>query len=266
MTGVDESAGTVGYEFLRIGRPAAGVLSVTLDRPPVNAVNQTLYDDLRRCFDSVMSDETVAVVILSGAGAVFCAGNDLEEFESMTPENGAARMREVMRMYRSQYECAAPVIAAVDGAALGTGMGLVCCCDVVVASERAVFGLPEINVGVFGGVSFLTRMVPEQAARRMFLTGDPVSATELRGYGAPIELVASADLPDHTLALARRIAAKGVRAVRTARTAFNVCEQIGMWDGYALEQGYTVTASGDPAAKEALRVVREQMRRRRVQT
>jgi enoyl-CoA hydratase len=252
-----------GFEFLTVTRPAAGVMVVTLDRPPVNAFGQPFYAELQRCLDGVEHDEDVAVVVLTGAGSVFCAGNDLDEFVSMTPENGTARMREVMRTFRSLYGCAAPVVAAVNGAALGTGMALVCCCDVVVSSDRATYGLPEINVGVFGGAAFLARMVPEQTVRRMFLTGEPVSAARFHELGAPIEVVPHDELLTSALALAGTIAAKTPRATRLAHDAFNHAEPLDMFSGYAVEQTYTVTASGHPESKQAVREILDELAARR---
>ena len=236
----------------------AGVVLVELDRPPVNAVDQAMYREIAEVFDAVVEQPDVSCVVLTGRGErAFCAGNDLHEFTTMTPANGDLRMRTARRAFAAVRGCAVPVVAAVNGPALGTGFGLAACADMVVAAERATFGLPEMNVGVLGGGRFTARMLPEQAMRRLFFTARPVGAAELRSWGAPVDVVADARLLPAAFELAEDIAAKAPRAVRLGKQALNGCEGMELEAGYAYEQTFTVALSAEPDAKEAVAAVLE---------
>jgi enoyl-CoA hydratase len=245
------------FDFLDVGPVQDAVLTVELSRPPVNAFHQPFYRELADFFETVDADLSVGAVVLSGAGRMFCGGNDLHEFLSMSPENGDARMRTVHRALFAVYDSAVPVVAAVHGAALGTGFALAACSDLVVAAGDAKFGLPEINVGVLGGAKFGARMLPQQAVRRLFFTGEPVSAATMREWGAPFEIVD----PDHVKTAARElaegIARKSPRALRVAKQALNACEPMDLKTGYAYEQSFTVRMSGQPEAKQATQAVLE---------
>lgn len=244
-------------EFVRT-RVDEGIAVVTLDRPPVNAVNQQMYREIEETFSSFAGRSDVRVAVLAAAGTrAFVAGNDLQEFTTMTPENGGERMRVVRQSFWAIYDCAVPVVGAIGGAALGTGIGLAACCDLLVASEKAVFGLPEINVGVLGGARLTARLVPEMAMRKMFFTGEPIPAAELAHHGAVIEVVKAEALMDTAMALARKVAAKSPVAVRMAKQALNGCEFMDVKKGYEFEQGFTVRLSGYADAKEAVRALIE---------
>ena len=119
-----------------------GIATVWLNRPPVNAVTVSMYDEIKSAFqhpDDLGVD--VRVIILAGRGAHFCGGNDLEEFATMDPENTDERMWHVREAFFAVEDCSVPVIAAVQGSALGTGLALAAWCDYVVAAENARFGL-----------------------------------------------------------------------------------------------------------------------------
>jgi enoyl-CoA hydratase/carnithine racemase len=244
-------------EFVRTN-VTDGIAVVTLDRPPVNAVNQPMYREITTTFGSFADRDDVRVVVVTAAGTkAFVAGNDLHEFVTMTPENGGERMRVAREAFWAIYECAVPVIGAVGGAALGTGLGIAACCDMLVASEKATFGLPEINVGVLGGARFTARLVPELVMRKIFFTGEPVSAAELARHGAVISVVPHDELMNTALALARKVAAKSPMAVRMAKHALNGCEFMDLKRGYEFEQGFTVKLSGFADAKEAVQAILE---------
>ena len=175
-------------------------------RPPVNAVNQAMYAEILELFthlDELLPD--AAVVILRGEGNHFSAGNDLGEFMTLTATNSPARMKLVREAFAAIYDCPVPVIAAVHGSALGTGVALAGSCDIVICSESARFGTPEVGVGVMGAAKHLSRLVPQQVVRRMYYTADPVSGHELLRYGGVTEVVPDDELLDAATALARRI-------------------------------------------------------------
>ncbi|MBB1029724.1 crotonase [Dietzia sp. SLG310A2-38A2] len=237
---------------LVVSRPEPGIVVVELARGKVNAIDRDMYGEIADTFEALSDDASARVVILTGRGRIFCAGNDLKAFEAMDAASGDTEMRAARRALLGVRECAIPVIAAINGPALGSGFGMAALCDLVVASERASFGLPEMNVGVLGGGKFTARMLPEQAMRRMFFTAEPVDADTFRRWGAPVEVVAHDALLETALAQARVIAAKSRHALVLAKQSLNGCENLDLRTGYELEQSFTVRLSEHPDSKAAL--------------
>jgi enoyl-CoA hydratase len=131
-----------------------GVAIVTIDRPPVNALTLALYAEIADLFESLGKELDVHCAIFTGAGSrAFCAGLDLNEFLSATPEQDPERAAVVRRTFSAVYRCPIPVIAAINGPALGAGSVLATVCDIRIAASNARFGTPEINVGRCGGGS-----------------------------------------------------------------------------------------------------------------
>ena len=149
-----EGRSAMGRDFTRFEIDLAddGVATVTMTRPPVNAVDLAMYREIWSLFvDIDQIGKGVRAVVLTGAGKHFCAGNDLDDFASMDSDNVRERMYHVREAFFAIQDCAVPVVGAVAGAALGTGLCLAAACDFVLASPDAVFGLPELSVGVHGG-------------------------------------------------------------------------------------------------------------------
>jgi enoyl-CoA hydratase len=231
---------------------------VTLDRPPVNAVDLAMYVEIRDTFNRLhQAVPDGRVVVLEGAGRHFCAGNDLGDFETMTSANAAERMQGVREAFWAIHDCPLPVVAAVHGSALGTGLALAASADLIVAAEDAQFGLPELSVGVMGGARHLARLVPQQLVRKMFLTADPVSGAELARAGGVAEAVPRGELAAAARALALRIARHSPSASRVGKRALNQIEAMDLKSGYEAEQGYTGDMADHPDAKEALVAFRE---------
>ncbi|MQA16020.1 MAG: crotonase [Pseudonocardiaceae bacterium] len=225
---------------------------VWLDRPPVNAVNQQMYEELRLLFGSLTDHLPAArVVVLCGAGRHFCAGNDVRDFQTMDPGNAPERMRLVREAFWALYDSPVPVIAAVHGAALGTGLALAASCDVVVAADSASFGLPEITVGVMGGAKHLSRLVPQSLVRLLHLTGDPMPAQEFAHYGGVVDVVPDDHLLDKADELAARMTRHSPAALRFAKRSLNAIEYLDLKNGYEFEQGLSSELSGYADAKEA---------------
>jgi len=229
------------------------VAIVTLNRPPVNATNRALRGEITHVFDSMTDRDDVRAAILTAQGKVFCAGADIKERTQLTGEPGeyGALNRIVREMFYSIMECSKPVIAAVNGPALGAGMALVLCCDILIASEDAIFGMPEVDVGLAGGVKFLERHLNPSKARRMLLTGQRVPAAELYRLGVLEECVPADALMPTAMALATEIASKSPLAVRMLKESFNAVESQTLRDGYRLEQNMTVALSRTEDAREA---------------
>ena len=235
------------------------VATVVMDRPPVNAQNAQFRNEIMAVFDSFNDREDVRVAILTGAGKVFCAGADIKERGSIIKAPGDyARHNRTAREYANAIrECAVPVIAAVNGAALGAGFGLMAACDIMMASDNAVFGMPEIDVGLAGGAAMLTHLVGKSRVRRILFTGDRIPAPELYRSGVLEWCGPREALMEEALKMARNIAAKSPLAMRLAKKACNVCENMPQRDGYRFEQDITVQLSHTEDAKEAQRAFRE---------
>jgi enoyl-CoA hydratase/carnithine racemase len=235
-----------------------GVATVVLDRPPVNAVNLAMYRSMHRLFSDIDQAGTdVRAVVLTGAGKHFCAGNDLDDFETMTPENARERMFHVREAFFAIRDCAVPVVGAVAGVALGTGLAIAASCDFVLASEDSTFGLPELSVGVMGGAKHLARLVPEPIVRWMYFTGTRLPASALQAWGGVIGVVAGPKLLDEATRIAAEIAAYSPTAVRLSKRGLNDIEFLDTKRGYELEQGLTVRMSGHADSKKALRAARQ---------
>jgi len=149
------------------------------------------------------------------------------------------------------------VIAAVNGAALGAGFVMAACCDMIFAAESAVFGMPEIDVGLGGGASFLQRILPHSKLRRMMLTGERIPAAELYRLGAVEACVPDPEVLPAALAVATVVASKSPAAVQRIRDSFSTVEALALREGFRIEQNYTTELSKTPDAKEARRAFLE---------
>jgi cyclohexa-1,5-dienecarbonyl-CoA hydratase len=159
-----------------------GVARVELDRPPLNVIDLESAAEIATAIESVTRRDDVTVLALSGRGRAFCAGVDVRDH---LPDRGAAMLRAFHRVCVALLEAPHPVVAIVQGAALGGGMELTLCCDLVVASERATFGQPEIRLGVFPPLAAvaLPRMIPSHFASELLLSGRIVDAAEAARMG-----------------------------------------------------------------------------------
>ncbi len=221
------------------------IATVTLNRPPVNAVNQQATREIREAFSTLGNDRDVRVAIFTGAGEkAFCAGVDLnnpgrgpkEELPPQEVTDAGLVAREAMW---SIIDCDVPVIGAINGVALGAGLAFAACCDMLVASETARFGTPEINVGLLGASAHLMTMMGRHKAREMFFTGEQVPASEMHRIGAVRTVTAQEDLMETALELAHLLAAKSPIALRLAKESMNRTEDLPLRDAYRTEQDYT---------------------------
>jgi enoyl-CoA hydratase len=235
----------------------AGVATVTMRRPPVNAVDLLMYRELHSLFvDIDQIGPSVRAIVLTGDGKHFCAGNDLDDFATMDSSNVRERMFHVREAFFAIQECAVPVVGAVAGAALGTGMAIAASCDFVVASDDSTFGLPELSVGVHGGARHLGRLVPQPIVRWMFFTGQRLSGREMQGLGAVVAVVPREELVTTAQREAARIAAYSPTAVRMGKQGLNNIEFVDIRRGYEFEQGLTARMMAYPDSKRALHASR----------
>ncbi len=234
------------------------VAFVTIDRPPVNALTLAMYEEIADVFEQQGARDDVHCVVFSATGSkAFCAGLDLKEFLNATVADDPARAVIVRRTFFAIRHCALPVIAAVNGPALGAGCVLTSVADIRIAAENATFGMPEINVGRCGGTAHMGRHIPQGLLRRMFFTGQPIGAEEAYRNGFVQQVVPPAQLADTAAELAGVIAAKAPLGLRMGKEALNEVETMPVDEGYAVEQSYSTKLMHTEDAREAVRAVVE---------
>ncbi|MCH2615772.1 MAG: enoyl-CoA hydratase family protein [Acidimicrobiales bacterium] len=217
-----------------------GVLEVVMDNPPVNALGIADTDQLATIFESVAKNLDVKVAILTAVGKGFCAGVDIKEIENLPSNEGILRInKSCFDAFASVYECAVPVIVAVNDFCLGSGVGLAGAADIVIAAEGAQFGLPEVDNGALGALTHLTRLVPQQRARQMLYTCETAGAEELKGYGSVYEVVSPERLLTFAREIAMKIVSKPSKTIRAAKESANGIELVNIRNSYRFEQGFT---------------------------
>ncbi len=231
---------------------ADGVALVTMDRRPVNALNREMRRQMVATFDAISERADIRCAILTGANGVFCAGADLKDRPDAEIAGDFLDHNRITRETGNAIrECAKPVIAAINGVALGAGFGVAAACDILYASDDAAVGMPEINVGLAGGASMLKTLFGRSTLRRMFFTGQRLSAHDLLKRNVIEEVLAPADLLPRAMELAREIAAKAPLAMAYAKRAANMVDVMPQRDAYRFEQEFTVTLSKTEDAREA---------------
>lgn len=240
-------------EGLSVTKPGdhPGVLVATLSRPPVNALSLDLFKGLRDLFLTVGEQPRVRCVVLTAAGRMFSAGADVKELSERTIEGQIARSVISRGCFDAIRRCDVPVVAAVNGAALGAGLVMAASCDLMVASETATFSLPEINVGVMGGTRHSARVLPDKLVRYLALTGRQIDARTLQSHGGVNEVVAPERLMAAAFALADEIATKSPAAIRLMKESINLTEDMPVTEGYRVEQLFTTLASSLDESREA---------------
>lgn len=216
-----------------------GIAEVVVDFPPVNALPVAAWFELGRTVRGLGEDEAVRVVVLRAEGRGFNAGVDIKEIQREGQQALIGANRGCFEAFAGVYECAVPVVAAVNGFCLGGGIGLVGNSDVIVAAADATFGLPEVDRGALGAATHLSRLVPQHKARAMMYTSATATAAELHDFGSVLEVVAPERLREAALAVAAQIAAKDPTVIRAAKESLN---GIDLWDvrrSYRYEQGFT---------------------------
>jgi len=216
------------------------VAEVVVDHPPVNALPVAGWFALADAVRAAGQDPGVRAVVLRAEGRGFNAGVDIKEFQrdsGFTALVGANRG--CFAAFAAVYECAVPVIAAVHGFCLGGGIGLVGNADVIVASDDATFGLPEVERGALGAATHLSRLVPQHKMRAMVYTAATATAAELHAFGSVLRVVPREALRDAALEVAGDIAAKDPTVIRAAKESLNGIDLQDVHRSYRYEQGYT---------------------------
>jgi enoyl-CoA hydratase len=229
------------------------VATLTMNAPPVNALTRTLNDELTLALDRICEMDNVRAVVLTGSGKIFCGGADLKaRAESIKgPGDLMAHARRTRECFHAIRECSKPVISAINGPALGAGLAIVASSDILVASEKASIGLPEVDVGLLGGCRHAMRLFGHSRLRRMALTGLRIDGTELYRLGVVEACTAPAELLDVAQGIAATIATKSPVSIRMGKHTLNVIEDMSLRDGYRYEQDMTAAISKTEDAREA---------------
>jgi enoyl-CoA hydratase/carnithine racemase len=232
---------------------AEHIATVTMNNPPVNAQNAQFYEEMIQVMDEISDRPEIRVAVLTGAGKVFSAGADMRARVAVgaSPGDKWAHNRRARESFHAIRECRKPVIGALNGPALGAGLGVAASCDILVAAEEASLGLPEIDVGLMGGGKHAQRLFGHSTLRRMMFTGYRVPGKELYRLGIVEACVPREQVLDCALGIAREIAAKSPFAMRLAKDTLNAIEDMTLRDGYRYEQNMTVQLRDHPDSKEA---------------
>ena len=217
-----------------------GIRTITVNRPDkLNALNSATLDALHQAFDEAAADAAVRVVVLTGAGEkAFVAGADISEMNGLTPVEGRDFSLRGQRMMRRIERMPKPVIAAVNGFALGGGLELAMCCHLRIAADTAKVGQPEINLGLipgFGGSQRLLRLAGRAATLELCLTGAPIGAERARELGIVNRVVAAADLQAETMKLAGQLANAAPLALRAMLDCVNIGGECAIEEGLEYE-------------------------------
>jgi len=238
------------------------IATITLNRPKVlNALNAAMLRELDELFAALQVDPAVRVILLRGAGdKAFAAGADISEFAGLDAASGEEMAARVQRIFRRIETLGKPVIACIQGYAVGGGCELALACTLRLAADNARLGQPEIKLGIipgYGGSQRLPRLVGTGAALKMILTGDPIDATEALRIGLVDEVVPAADLMPRALALATRIAAMPPLAVSAAIEAVTQGAELPLDQALALETSIFARLCGTEDQREGTRAFLE---------
>ena len=233
------------------------IATVTFSRPPVNAQNNRLREELAEVIDELGDRSDVRAIILTGAGKTFSAGADLSERPTQDPGRYTAHNRRVRASFDCLLECPKPVIAAINGAAIGAGCVAALCCDILVTSERGFLQMTEVTVGLAGGVAHVRRHFGESDARLLIYTARRIYGPDLLRMNVASACTAPEDLLDAAWTIAADIARASPSAVRAAKRSFQVTEGMSIYDAYRFEQNQTKALSTSEDSAEAMAAFRE---------
>jgi len=231
---------------------------VTLQKAPYNICNRSFYTEIADTFEEISSLEGLSCVILKSAMKVFCAGGEFQEIQSiggMAPEQAYTGANACTRCMASIYGCRYPVIAAVNGKAIGAGAALAACCDIVIAEEKTVFSVPEVSVGFIGASEFLQLMLPPRLARYYYFTGKPIPAAEVKAVGGILDVVPAQQLMERVMEVAEELCAVSPLALRYAKEALNSNDNARLVEKYMHEYEYTLQFSKSEDYKEAIQAM-----------
>jgi enoyl-CoA hydratase len=246
------------YQFLLHEEPEPGIHRITMNRPKaLNALNSATLGELACAIKGVSADASARALLITGSGEkAFVAGADIGEMQSLEPDQARAFSSHASRLFLDIEALPVPVIALVNGYALGGGCELALACDWIVAADNAVFGQPEVNLGIppgFGGTQRLPRRIAPGKALELLFTGRQVRADEAVAIGLANEKVAADALQARGIALATLISGKGPVAVRLVKEAWRRGQSLDLAQACAIESDLFSLAFATADQKEGMR-------------
>ncbi len=250
------------FQNILLEQPETGIYLLTLNRPKsLNALNALTLDELTQAIAQVGADESARVLLVTGSGEkAFVAGADISEMQNLTADEAREFSTKGMRVMHALEALRVPVIALVNGYALGGGCELALACDWILASDSAVFGQPEVTLGIppgFGGTQRLARLVGRAMALEMITTARQVKADEALRIGLVNHVYPAAELRANGMAMARAIAAKGPLAVSLAKQAVHCGLHLDLASACELETSVFARAFGTRDQQEGMRAFLE---------
>jgi enoyl-CoA hydratase len=250
----------MNYEFLTFA-VADRIATITVNRPDkLNALNDATIAELGNAIDEVRSREDVAGAIVTGAGRAFVAGADIAELSSQTPGIAKARAQGGQAVFRRFETSPKPVIAAVNGFALGGGCELALACHIRIASDKAKFGLPEVKLGTcpgFGGTQRLARLVGKGRAIQLITTAEMIDAAEAYRIGIANKVVPGEELMNAATEMMRTILANGPLAVAVAMEAVDRGLEMSLDEGMVLEANHFALLAATEDMQEGMKAFLE---------
>ena len=231
-----------------------GILSMNIPST-LNALSSKVLDELDKAIDSIIEDEDIYVLILTGEGKSFVAGADISEMKDFNFQGGRTFAEKGMKLFRKIELMDKPVIAAVNGYALGGGCELAMCCDIRIASDKAKFGQPEVGLGIcpgFAGTQRLSRLVGIAKAKELIFTCDIINGKEAERIGLANKVVAPEELMSTAIDMANKIASKGQIAVRFSKTAIIRGSESNIETGMIIEKDLFALCFETEDQKEAM--------------
>jgi enoyl-CoA hydratase len=234
---------------------------ITLNRPPMNPLNSQVYRELSHAADALQIDETVKVVVITGAGEkAFAAGSDVTEMTNMGPLDVYAFCHLCMSTLAKIENLHKPVIAAINGFALGGGLELALTCDFRLATEKSTLGLPEINLGIIpgtGGSQRLARLGGANKAKEVIFFGDNIDAASAEKMGLVNRVVSSETFMEDVLKFAKKLASKSSVPMKMAKEVINTGMNIDISSALKLEIQNVVTVFASEDGQEGMRAFME---------
>ena len=232
-----------------------GIAVITLNRPEkMNALNKALLEELQDVLIKIKDDESIDVIIITGAGdKAFASGADISEFKDLSVLNGENFAKRGQEVFNLIEDSGKPVIGAVNGFALGGGCELALACHIRIASSKAHFGQPEVNLGIipgYGGTQRLSRLINPSRALEYILTGEMIDAEEAYRMGLVNKVYTPNEFMNKTFEMAKKIKSKGQLAVRMALKAVKASENSGLTEGLAYEASLFGICCGTADFKE----------------